>query len=285
MPRPPVDLHKSVRDVLGHVSPSLLETNCPIRHFEQLVNTGDLLIKYIDGHIDPNDTYIAVYDRHLGHLRRMVLAELIESFERFLKEVAAFCIDHLAPYVVDDRFDEFMPRGERIAAFVNAQSIGKALCESDTWIKNKAINDRFRNLLKEPFGEVWEFLFPEVNQQPVAERERAKTLSILWQIRHNLAHNVGVVTHSDAMKFRVLIGGNVPADCRLAPTTEDIRYVKRFLSETATHTNQRIGLRLAELLTFFHQQDAMLFDAQERADRISQQFALALTVNARIGVV
>jgi len=51
-------------------------------------------------------------------------------------------VDFLAPFTTDDRFDEFLPRrGDQIAAFVNAQSIGKALCESDTWIKNKTIND------------------------------------------------------------------------------------------------------------------------------------------------
>lgn len=284
MPPPLINLHQRVRDVLQHTSSSVLETDCPIKHFEQLSNTGHLLIKYVDDHISPQDVYRSVYERHLGHLRRMVLAELIESFEGFLKEIAALCIDHLAPYVVDDRFDEFMPRGERIAAFVNAKSIGKALCESDTWLKNKAINDRFRNLLKTPFGNSWEFLFPEANQQPVAEQDRAKTLAILWQIRHNLAHNVGVVTHSDAMKFRMLVGGRVPTDCRLAPTTEDIRYVKRFLAETATSINQRIGLRLAELLTAFHQQDPDLYDAQEKADEISRQFALALSVNAHTGI-
>jgi hypothetical protein len=284
VPRPQINLHRSVRDVLQHTSSSVLEPDCPIKHFEQLSNTGHLLLKYIDDHIGPTDIYESVYDRHLGHLRRMVLAELIESFERFLKEVAALCIDHLAPYVVDDRFDEFMPRGERIAAFVNANSIGKALCESDTWLKNRTINERFRMLLKTPFGDAWEHLFPEGNQLPMAERDRAKTLSILWQIRNNLAHNVGVVTHSDSMRFRVLIGGGVPANCRLSPTTNDLRYVKRFLSETATHTNQRIGLRLAELLSLFHQTDPSLYDAQDKADAVSRQFALALTIDGQVGV-
>src|SRR5207249_4993708 len=149
-------------------------------------------------------------------------------------------------YTLDDRFDEFAPkRAEQIAAFVTAGSIGKALCESGTWIDNEAINKRFKALLKTPFGTDWEFLFPEANQPPNAERDRAKTLAILWQMRHNLAHNVGVMTHSDSMKFRMLINGPVMADRRLSPSTEDLRFVKRFLSETATHTNERVGTRLA----------------------------------------
>src|SRR4029077_20862981 len=98
--------------------------------FERSANVGlSLIINYIDAHIDPQAVYQAVYDRHLGHLRRMVLAELLESFERFLKELATVCADQLAPYTLDDRFDEFAPkRAEQIAAFVTAGSIGKDLC-------------------------------------------------------------------------------------------------------------------------------------------------------------
>jgi hypothetical protein len=285
VPRPPIDLDQCVRDLLQHASPGFVEPDCPIRRFEQLSNTGDALIKYIQDHIEPKDVYEAVYDRHLGHLRRMVLAELIEAFEGFIKDIAALCIDHLAPYVADDRFDEYMPRGSRIAAFVNAKSIGKALCESDTWLKNETINERFRQLLKTPFGNPWEHLFPQETQTPVGERNRAKTLSVLWQIRHNLTHNVGVVTHSDSMKFRMLVQAKVPVECRLAPTLEDLRYVKRFLVETATHTNERIGQRLVELLTSFHGADADLFDAKEVANKVSRQFALPLSVGTEVGTV
>jgi hypothetical protein len=59
--------------------------------------------------------------------------------------------------------------------------------------------------------------------------------------------------------------------------------VKRFLFETAQHTNQRIGHRLAGLLTEIHQVDSTLFDAQAKADAISQQFGIALTINGRVG--
>src|SRR5207245_4329216 len=160
---------------------------CPIEHFERAATSGLLLLKYIVDHIDPQSVYAAVYTRHLGHLRRMVLAELIESFERFLKELASVSADFLAPYTLDDRFDEFAPRRtEQIAAFVTSSSMGKSLCESDTWINNETINKRFKSLLKSPFGANWELLFPEPNQPPNAERDRARTLAILWQMRHNL---------------------------------------------------------------------------------------------------
>jgi hypothetical protein len=273
-----------VRQVLQHTSPLPAEAACPIEHFERSSSVGLALIKYVDDHIDPQTVYEAVYARHLGHLRRMVLAELIQSFERFLKELASACADFLAPYTLDDRFDEFAPRRtEQIAAFVTSGSIGKALCESDTWINNETINKRFKSLLKAPFGPDWELLFPEPNQPPPAERDRAKTLAILWQMRHNLAHNVGVMTHSDSMKFRMLINGPVTAESRLSPTTEDLRYVKRFLSETAAQTNQRVGLRLAQLLDSFHGADPTLFDAQDKANQASRRLALTLTIGGCTG--
>jgi hypothetical protein len=284
VPRPALNLHRKVREVLQQTSPLFPQADRPARHFERSVNAGLLLLKYIDDHIDPNDVYEAVYDRHLGHLRRMILAKLIESFERFLKELAALCVDHLAPYTADDRFDMLVPRrGDKIAAFVNAPSIGRALCESDTWISNPAVSSRFAGILKDPSGADWELLFPQSNQQPAGERDRAATLAILWQVRHNLAHNIGVITHADAMKFRVLVGGPVAADRRLFPSMDDLRYVKRFLSETAARTNQRVGTRLAEILTAFHAADPTLFDGRAKANDVSQRLAFSVTINGHVG--
>ena len=284
MPRPPIDLHLMVREIIQHSSALLPESDCPLRHFERSANTGAALLKYIDDHIKPDDVYPAVYDRHLGHLRRMALAELIESFERFLKELAAVCIDFLAPYTTDDRYDDFVPkRSDKIAAFVNAPSVGKALCESDTWLNNSSINTRFASLLQEPSGAAWELLFPSSNQPPAAERDRAVTLAILWQIRHTLAHNVGVVTHSDSMKLRMLIGAPVAADRWLSPSITDLRYAKRFLSEAATRTNQRVGRRIAQLLEGFHRRDPALFDAQAKADEVSQRFDFSVVIHGRSG--
>ena len=151
MPRPPTNLHQKVRELFQHTAPLHAQADRPIRHFERSVNSGSLLLNYIKDHIEPNDVYETVYEGHLGHLRRMVLAELIETFERFLKELAALCIDYIAPYTTDDRFDDFVPkRGDKIASFVNAPTIGKALCESDTWINNATINTPICVALERP---------------------------------------------------------------------------------------------------------------------------------------
>ena len=63
--------------------------------------------------------------KHMGHLRRLVLANLIETFERFIKELAAVCIDQLASFVTDDRYNTFTAKGNEIIAHFEAGSIGK----------------------------------------------------------------------------------------------------------------------------------------------------------------
>jgi hypothetical protein len=49
--------------------------------------------------------------------------------------------------------------------------------------------------------------------------------------------------------------------------------------------NERVGNRLAILLERFHVVDPALFDAQEKANDLSRQFARSLKVNGKVGVL
>lgn len=285
MPRPPIDLHQKVRDLLGHTEPLPAESSRPIEHYERYTNDCINMIRYMDRHIGPAGIYEAVLERHMAMMRRMALGSLIQAFERFLKEVAIVCVDHVAPHVLDGRFDSFEPRGSSVAINFTAGTVGKAMCEADTWLNNSSVNERFRQMLKSPFGNPWDYLFPNEQQQPVGDRNRAKTLAVLWQLRHNLAHNVGAVTRSDALKLRLLVKGNVVADRLLSPEENDLRYVKRFLFETAEVVNTKVGDRLAALLTEIHRGDPTLFDARQAADSISNGFGYSLTVDGAVGAV
>ena len=213
----------------------------------------------------------------------MVLVRLVEAFERFIKETAVVCVGAIAPVTIDNRFDQFSPTGGSLAAQFNAESVGKAICESDTWLSNQAINDRFRNILKPHFGEPWDLLFPNEKQNPVAERGRAGALAILWQVRHNITHNTGVLTDSDARRLTLMVKTEVKSGNTLNPDLSDLRYVKRFLVETADHTNNRIGQRIADLLTERHQDDSTLFVPQELANSISRSFQQSLTIDGLTG--
>ncbi len=285
MPRPQTDLQQKIREILGHTLPLPPEASSPIRHFEGNTNATVSMLSYLERHVTTSGFYSKVYDRHVANLRRMALASLVESFERFLKELAILCVDSLVPFVHDDRFDEFSAKGGEMAFHLSAGSVGKALCESDTWVTNKTTNERFKKLLKLPFGENWESLLPEENQSPVAERGRARTLSILWQVRHTITHNVGVITGSDAGKLKMLLKANVESSRIVNPARLDIMYVHQFLSTTAQSVNRRVGTRLAEVLTKLHLDNPVLFDSLDRASAISRELGFSVTIDGSAGVL
>ena len=216
---------------------------------------------------------------YMARLHAMILVNLVETFERYLKEVAAVCVDCLAQYVLDDRFNAFRVQGSALAAHFGTETIGRSLCESAIWLDCEEINDRFRKLLADPFHKDGRFLlFPRQGQEPAAERWRNETLSIIWQLRHTVVHNVGVITQSDAIKLRLLVRAPVPSMQVLSPTRDDIRFLKRFLDETAEASNHRIGARLAEVLSTILAGNSALFLPQEMADRVARTFGFILNV-------
>jgi hypothetical protein len=282
MPRPPLDLNQKIREMLTNVGPLPPEADAPLAHYNR--SSTDLwnLLLYVERKFGQLPLQATALRQHMGRLLGMILVNLVETFERYLKEAAATCVDQLARFVLDDRFNAFRVLGSALAAHFDADTLGRSLCGSATWLDCDEINDRFRRLLAAPF-EVGTFLvFPK---QPAAERERYDTLSIVWQLRHTIVHNVGVITQSDAIRFRLLIRAPVPWLRVLSPTRDDIRYLKRFLDETATQSNHRIGERLAELLTTIHAADPGLFVAQEMADAITRRFGFVLTVAGAAGTL
>jgi hypothetical protein len=283
--RPPIDLRQRIKDILTHVEPLPREAETPLPHYWRSgIDTWNLLA-YIERNFGRLTLYQAVLERHLTRLNAMLLVSLSENFERFLKEIAAACVDHLAHFVLDDRFNEFKIQGSALAVHFGTETLGKSLCESGTWLDCGEVNDRFRKLLANPFGPGTFYLFPKSGQQPVVEQWRYETLSIVWQSRHSVVHNVGVITQSDAIKLRLLTKQPVQSPRTLAPTRDDLRYLKRFLDETAELCNRRVAERLAELLTTIHASDPGLFDPGTVANELSHTFGIALTVAGVLGVV
>jgi hypothetical protein len=281
--RPPIDLREKIGEILTHTEPLGPESLSPIRHYRQAVSANVRMIDYTEVHLRGSAHDPETKAKHMGHLRRLVLTNLIGTFERFIKELAAVCIDQLAGFVTDDRYNAFTAKGNEIVAHFEAGSVGKALCESDTWLSNDVINSRFRKLLAPAGKDVWEeYLLPARNQGKGPSRDdqekRAATLAILWQVRHNLTHNSGVLTGSDSMKFKVLTRRPVEKGRILVPTEVDLRYVKRFFSETADDINGRVGTQLAGLLTAIHAESPSLVIPETKAQELADIFALSMTV-------
>lgn len=289
MARPPLDLARKIKDILGHVGELPAEASAPLPHYERTATDLQNTLSYIDNAFElaADRIYSTPMKRHRERLHGVFLVNFIECFERFLKETAAACVDHLAPYVLDDRFDAFPVHGSSVAAYLGTGSVGRALCESSTWLDCSEVNKRFRNLLKLPFGETGAAfdLFPLPKQTPVKEQSRTPLLNLIWQLRHTMVHNVGVITKSDAIKLRLLSHEQVEGPKVVLPTKDDVGYLKRFLDETATSCNERIGVRLAELLTSLHVAQPTLFDPTEVANAVSNTFCQSLTVAKIAGTI
>jgi hypothetical protein len=287
MPAPtPGDFKTRITGILQSVQLLPDEAEAPIRHYRQTVGEIDGALKYVDRIIPEKARYQGVVIRHLGRLSEMALVNFIETFERFLKEVAAKCVDCLADLVVDDRFDVFSRiQGSNFASHFGAGTLGKALCESATWLDCEEINKRFHSILADPFDTGAFFLFPKKGQKPDAGQWRYSVMKLVWQMRHTCVHNVGVITQSDAVKMRVLAKRPVDAPRMLVPSRSDLRWLKRFLDDTAEDCNKRIGQRLAELLTKIRAETPALVEPQQMADRLSSIFRLPLQVDTALGVV
>lgn len=286
MPPPsPADYAARIKGILRSVQLQPDEAKVPILHYGRTVDDIRGSLAYVERLVGEKDRYQAVVDRHLGRLRGMALVNLVEAFERFLKEVAAECVDRLADLVVDDRFNEFPVQGATLASHFGSGSAGRALCESSIWLNSKDINDRFRKLLSDPFQVGTFYLFPKENQQPTDQAWRHDLVSLIWQLRHTSVHNVGVITRSDAIKLRVLSKTNVAAPRVLVPTKIDLQWLKSFLDDSAEVCNRRVGDRLAALLTTIHAESGGPFVPQAMADLLAAGFRLPLVVAGATGVV
>ena len=71
----------------------------------------------------------------------------------------------------------------------------------------------------------------------------------------------------------------------LSPTEPDVRSAKRFLDDTVNWANRRVALRLAELLTKIYSDNPSAFVTQARADLVTNQFTLAVTIAGAVGVL
>jgi hypothetical protein len=284
--RTQADFASNITAILQSVQLLPDEAQAPIRHYRRTIEEIDGALTYFDRIIPERGRYQAVVHRHLGRLYGMALLNLVATFERFLKEAAAECVDSLADLVVDDRFDVF-PRiqGKNLASHFRAGTLGKALCESATWLDCEEINKRFRSILADPFDAGSFYLFPKTGQQPVVEQWRFDLMNLVWQLRHTSVHNVGVITQSDAAKMRVLTKTQVDAPRMLVPSRTNLRWLKKFLDDTAEECNKRIGEQLAKLLTTIRAATPALFEPQEMANRLASIFRLPIRVDAAIGVV
>lgn len=103
-------------------------------------------------------------------------------------------------------------------------------------------------------------------------------MDLLFQLRHSIVHNVGVITRSDALKLRLMCQRTINAPRVLTPSNGDVWYAKLFLDETARWGNDRVADRLATVLSERHADDATLFDPLAKATELARLFRKKVTV-------
>jgi hypothetical protein len=278
MPRKPVDLPAKIAEILDHVGDMPPEAEAPISHYVLSSIAAVNMRRYMMQKLEETAHYPAVRDKHFVTLNNMVLVNLIQAFERFIKDLAAVCVDHLFDRTIDGRFDEPQVRGSSLAAHFAGSSPGKALCESGTWLDCRGINDRFKDYLRHPTNAQSVFHVFTPNS------DTFRVMSLIWQLRHTIVHNVGVITRSDAAKLRLLAKKNLLSPRILLPTSDDLRFLQAYLDNQVIDINKRAGERLAVILAVIHASDPTLFAPQEEADAISRKFGFSLTVAGAVGI-
>lgn len=281
MASPKINFAERIARIPEHVGDMPAEAASPIDHYERGANDSWNLLRYFARTAERAQVQKQAFEGHLLRLRSMVLLALIETFERFLKELAAACVDQLAGIVLDDRLSVLSVHPRAVAAHFDEATIGKALCEAETWLDSTSINTRFGRLLADPFKDPTFKFFPTDRKD--ADFWRRGTMDILWQLRHSIAHNAGVITRSDAAKLRLLRRGPVTAPKVLQPTNGDIWYVKLFLDDLARWSNARVAERLVEVLTLLYTDDPSLFSPQERAEAVAKIFRVPVTIAGAVG--
>jgi hypothetical protein len=279
MPRKPIDLPAKIAEILDHVGEMPPEAESPVSHYILSSTAAVSMRRYLLRKLKATGHHPATRDRHLVTLNNMVLVHLIQSFERFLKDLAAVCVDHLFDRTIDGRLDEPQVRGSSLAAHFAGSSPGKALCESGTWLGCRGINERFKDYLRHPTDahSVFHVFAPN--------SDTFRVMNLIWQLRHTIVHNVGVITRSDAAKLRLLAKKKLPSPRVLLPTSDDLRFLEAYLDKQVEDINRRAGERLAEVLTVIHASDPSLFVPREEANLISKEFGFSLTVAGAVGIV
>lgn len=281
MSGPKLDFGKLIFQIPDHLGEMPPESARPIEHFQLDASGYWNLLRYFER--KTADGYAGPRERHVLRLRSMVVLGIVETFERFLKETAAVCVDQLAGRIMDDRFAALSVNARSIVAHFVEQTLGKALCEADTWLSSADINTRFGKLLADPFKGPSFKLLPDPDQGKDPDYWRRVSLDILWQLRHSITHNSGVITRSDAAKLRLLRRSPVQGHKVLQLTNGDVWYVKLFLEDLAAWTNAKIAARLAQVLTTIHADDSTLFAPTEIADRLAQIFREPISLAGAAG--
>ena len=126
MPFLPTDLAQEIREMIAHVASLPPEAGAPLAHYDRSIRDIWNLLRYFERNFKRLSLQPAALRTHMTRLHGMILVNLVETFERYLKEVAAACVDCLAQYVLDDRFNAFRVQGSALAAHFGSINLSRS---------------------------------------------------------------------------------------------------------------------------------------------------------------
>jgi hypothetical protein len=142
------------------------------------------------------------------------------------------------------------------------------------------IDRRFGKILADPNGQKRRNfrIFPRPQEQPVGLRGNRNAMMTLFQLRHAVVHNAGVLTRSDALKLSRLTKCDVSAPRIVWPDKRDIRCVKLFLDDLTKKIGQEVGSTLGQCLIEHHPSGSCTLEAHKTAKQLANAFQVPITI-------
>ncbi len=252
----------------------------PIQHFEYDSAHAQQIIAYLISLGKKAPVYRKGFDRHLKAVSSLAFFQIVAAFERFLKDLAAVSVDELAPLCTDDRLSDFKISGEDAAPHFIAKTIGRALCETQMWHSVGDVSVRFRKILGgEPLTNPQLLHFHLFHDTAGIFKQEVKTLKVMFQIRHTIAHNLGTLTRSDAGKLQRILGVRIDSPKELDIDSKHVLYLRQFLSPLVKRINQAVADRLGLVLSQFQVASPSLIDHAARSKELAKRFQVPFSIS------
>lgn len=183
------------------------------------------------------------YNKYSWYIKQTFLLELINGFEVFYKSSIVRLAECIKPYINPDSL-----KGEVDAKVLWHANSGSSLIalifEKRLFHDLLAVDDATNQLIgKKRYN-------PNNKKSPIYKNTVNK-LEAIFQIRHTLSHNSGLVTESDASKFKI-IGYDIKSGEAIDPIADGLGLsIARFLRDEAEKFTEWLRLETKTYLSEF----------------------------------
>lgn len=254
----------------------------PLQEFQGLLDHQTSYLKWLDArHTElleakkklnsqnrgPKD---AIYKKYRWYAEQQTLFETINAFEVFYKRTFINLAQALRPYIPADCIKGNIDA--KVLWSMRGKASVPALIFEHQLFHDLENVDKTTNMLVESRRY-------NVGNPSKSMREKVKALQAVFQIRHTLAHNQGLITTSDSAKFG-FHGYSATSNEIIDPTKSDAgKSVRRFLRQEAVDYTQWLLDVTAKYLRKISTENGTPLKSQTRA-RIEKKLGFSAALNA-----